>query len=117
MGQNWRALAYASLQLRNNKDLVLEGLRQSGMAMQFVGEDLRSEVGCVCAATDRDWLAYEYAVNPLTPDYDGLDHGLWLSTSVRGPGYGIGHHVVADRAAAEAAAAAAAADRAAAAAV
>ena len=59
------ALQYASKDLRGDKEVVLEAVRQNGRALQYASEDLRGDKEVVLEAVREDGYALQYASEEL----------------------------------------------------
>jgi len=55
--QDGWCLYYASKELRGNKEVVLEAVRQSGGALRFASKELRKDKEVVLEAMIQDWKA------------------------------------------------------------
>ena len=59
-----------SNQSKNERDFLLEALKQSGCALEYASDDLKADPVVVLEALKQNWLALEYASNDLKADRD-----------------------------------------------
>jgi hypothetical protein len=68
--QNGWALEYASKDLRNNKVVMLEAFKQNGWALKYASEDLRNDKDFILEAFKQNGWALKYASVYLRNDKD-----------------------------------------------
>ena len=66
--QDGRALRFASAELKNDKEFVLEAVKQKGYALRFASAELRNDKDVVLEAVKQDGDALEYASAKLKND-------------------------------------------------
>ena len=64
------ALQYASLKLRNDKEIVLAAVKKHGLGLQFASAELKKNKDIVLAAVNQTGDALEYASEELKKDKD-----------------------------------------------
>ena len=62
------ALEYASLELRADREVVLEAVQQDGRALQYASEELQADREVVLAAVQQNGWAIEHASPELRAD-------------------------------------------------
>jgi len=70
-GQDWRALEYASTELKGNRSVVLEAVKQHWFALEHASTELRGDKGIVLEAVKQDGWALQYASSELKGKQDG----------------------------------------------
>ncbi len=68
--QNGLALQFASEKLQDDKNVVLEAVKQYGRALRFASENLRDDKDIVMTAVQQNRYALMYASKELQEDYD-----------------------------------------------
>ena len=66
--KNWRMLQHAGEEMRSDKELVLEAVKQDSEALKFASESLRNDREIVFCAVCQDGLALEHASRQLQSD-------------------------------------------------
>jgi hypothetical protein len=70
VAQDGRALVYASAELRNDKEVVLAAVAQDGDALVHASAELKNDKEVVLAAVAQDGKALKYASQVLQVDWD-----------------------------------------------
>jgi hypothetical protein len=82
--ENWREIESMSLELRNDREVVLPAVIQDGRALRFASEGLRGDRDVVLAAELQNQEALRYAsleanASLLSEQLKGANHGTVLS--------------------------------------
>jgi sulfur relay (sulfurtransferase) complex TusBCD TusD component (DsrE family) len=70
VNQNGHALQYASVELKNDREVVLTAVTQNGNALQFASLELKNDRGVVLAAVTYDGFVLKFASHELQNDYE-----------------------------------------------
>ena len=70
MKKEWRSLQFASSNMRNNREIVMEALRGCGSALEFASPELQNDQEVVLAAVKRSPDALQYASNDIRNNED-----------------------------------------------
>lgn len=63
-------LAYASTDLKENKDLIKEAVKRDGQILYYASEDIRDNKEIVLIAVEQKWLILKYVSYRLRSDKD-----------------------------------------------
>jgi hypothetical protein len=61
-------LFYASDKLIKNKEIVLEAVKTSGLAIQYADKSLQKDINICCEAIKQDDCAYDYISDEIKKD-------------------------------------------------
>jgi hypothetical protein len=64
----WWTLRYASDDLKNNREIVLEAIKQNGLALEYASESFRNDKDVVLEAIKKCYHALCYASDDLKDD-------------------------------------------------
>jgi hypothetical protein len=59
---------YASDKLIKNKEIVLESVKTSGLAIQYADKSLQKDINICCEAIKQDACAYDYISDDIKND-------------------------------------------------
>jgi len=65
-------LQFASNQLQNNKNIVIEAVKQNGLVLQLISNELKNDKDVVLQAVKQNGLSLKYASEELKNDIDFL---------------------------------------------
>jgi hypothetical protein len=83
--QDWRAIEFASARLQGDREVVREALRQSWRTLEFVSEEIQGDREIMLEAVRQDSVALRYASEALRVDptlvHEAQQRGMSLSSN------------------------------------
>ena len=68
------SLEYASNELKNNKEIVLEAVKQNGYSLQYASNELKNDKEIVYYANEKNKLAFKECSYDIQKKYDNSDN-------------------------------------------